>query len=57
MVSYFHSLGQWTSTGSSRLDCSEKKNQTGQDGGGGGVEDLELLGVFKKQHAEFPGVN
>ena len=26
-------------------------------GGGGPDEDLELLGVFKKQHAEFPGVN
>ena len=24
---------------------------------GGGVEDMEFLGVSKKQHVEFPGFN
>ena len=31
-----------------------EKNQTG---GWGEGEDIEIPGLFKKQHAEFPGVN
>ena len=35
----------------------KKKKNSGGDGGGEGVKDMEFPGVSKKEHVEFPGVN
>ena len=53
----FSQEGQWTSTGSSKLDYSGKNPKRARVGGGEVAEDIEFPGVFKKYDAEFPGVN
>ena len=35
----------------------QEKIQTGGRQGGGGVEDMEFLGVLEKEHVKIPGVN
>ena len=52
----FSQEGQWTSTGSSKLDYSAK-NPKRPRVAGEVAEDIEFPGVFKKYDAEFPGVN